>query len=186
MFNQSVIIFGKMIQYRHPFQKDLLSDKQKFYIYIMKLHYKYFNVVEFMMKISSKFQRLHLLRQSSQKKLILKKPYFKLMRKIGYENMTNQVLEDMGDICHQEWIKWSKNISKELYAVIEVLKKDIEFYEKNGIENEEAIELVEKLEKRLERWEALWIPYSELSEEMKESDRKYAKKMFDLAMESLK
>jgi hypothetical protein len=100
--------------------------------------------------------------------------------------MTNQVLEDMADICHQEWMSWSKNISKELYVILEVLKKDIEFYEENGIENKEAVELVEKLEKRLGRWEGLWIPYEELSEEMKDSDRVYAKKMFDLAEEGLK
>ena len=30
---------------------------------------------------------------------------------------------------------------------------------------------------RLERWESLWIPYEELSEEMKESDRVYAERV---------
>lgn len=100
--------------------------------------------------------------------------------------MTGQLLEDMADICHQEWMSWSKNISKELYVVIEVLKKDIEFYEENGIENREAVELVEQLEKRLGRWEGLWIPYDDLSEEMKDSDREYAQKMLDLAEKGLK
>lgn len=100
--------------------------------------------------------------------------------------MNNQLLEDMSDICHQEWMSWSKNISKELYVVIEVLKKDIEFYEEKGVENKEAVELVEKLENRLKRWEGLWIPYDELNEEMKDSDRAYAKKMLDLAKEGLK
>lgn len=85
----------------------------------------------------------------------------------------------------QEWVKWSKNISKELYVVIEVLKRDIEFYEENSNENKEAIELVEQLENRLKRWESLWIPYDELSEEMKDSDRAYARKMLDLAKEGL-
>lgn len=99
--------------------------------------------------------------------------------------MDNQLLEDMSDICHKEWVKWSKNISKELYVVIEVLKRDIEFYEENSNENKEAIELVEQLENRLKRWESLWIPYDELSEEMKDSDRAYARKMLDLAKEGL-
>ena len=99
--------------------------------------------------------------------------------------MYDQVIEDMGDICHQEWMKWSQNISKELVIVIEVLKKDIEFSKENGAENKEAIELVEKLESRLERWGKLWIPYSDLSEEMKDADRKYAEKMFNIAKEGL-
>lgn len=99
--------------------------------------------------------------------------------------MNNQLLEDMSDICHREWVEWSKNISEELYQVIEVLKKDIEFYEENGIDNEEARHLLEQLENRMERWESLWIPYDDLSEEMKDSDRIYAKKMLDLAKEGL-
>ena len=100
--------------------------------------------------------------------------------------MKNQTLEDMSDICHQEWMAWSKDISKELYVMIEVLKKDIEFYKENGIENKEAIELVEKIERRLKIWESLWIPYEELSEEMKDSDRAYAKKMLEIAEKGLK
>lgn len=99
--------------------------------------------------------------------------------------MTDQIIEDMADVCHQEWEKWSQNISKELAIVIEVLKKDIEFSKDNGVENKEAIELVQKLESRLERWGALWIPYEDLSEEMKDADRKYAQKMFDIAKKGL-
>ena len=64
---------------------------------------------------------------------------------------------------------------------MDVLKKDIEFYEEQGVENKEAIELLQKLESRLERWGALWIPYEELTEEMKDADRKYALKMYDIA-----
>ena len=100
--------------------------------------------------------------------------------------MNDRVIEDMADVCHEEWVKWSKNISKELNMAIDVLKKDIEFSRENGVENKEAIELVEKFESRLERWGALWIPYGELTEEMKDADRKYALKMFDIAKEGLK
>ena len=99
--------------------------------------------------------------------------------------MTDQIIEDMADVCHEEWMSWSKNISKELELVIEVLKKDIKFFEDNGIENKEAIELLESLESRLERWQSLWIPYVELSEKSKDSDRKYALKMFKIAKEGL-
>lgn len=98
----------------------------------------------------------------------------------------DQVIEDMADVCHEEWVKWSKSISKELAIVVEVLKKDIGFSKENGVDNKEAIELVQKLESRLERWGTLWIPYEDLSEEMKDADRKYALKMFDIAKEALK
>lgn len=99
--------------------------------------------------------------------------------------MGNQVIEDMAEICHEEWMAWSKSVSKELNLTIEILKKDIEFFKENDIENKEAIELVQKLESRLERWQSLWIPYDELSEEMKDADREYAEKMFKVAKEFL-
>ncbi len=99
--------------------------------------------------------------------------------------MSNQLLEEMSEICHDEWVKWSKNISKELNEAIEVMKKDIQFFEDNDADNKEAVELVQKLEYRLERWEKLWVPYEELSEEMKDFDRKYAQKMLDLAKSTL-
>lgn len=92
----------------------------------------------------------------------------------------------MAEVCHEEWVAWSKSISTEFNNIIDVLKKDIEFYEEKGEENKEAIELLEKLELRLERWADLWVPYEELSEEMKDMDREYAIRMFDIAKEGLK
>ena len=92
----------------------------------------------------------------------------------------------MADVCHEEWVKWSRNISNELTLAINTLKKDIELLEENGMENKGAIELVQKLESRLERWGALLISYEELSEEMKDADRKYAIKMYEIAKKGLK
>ncbi len=100
--------------------------------------------------------------------------------------MKNQVIENMSEVCHEEWMDWSKDISEELYIIVDVLKKDIEFFRENGVENKEAIELVLKLESRLERWESLWVPYDELSEEMKDADREYVIKMYNVAKEGLK
>jgi hypothetical protein len=34
-------------------------------------------------------------------------------------------------------------------------------------------------DERRKRWEKLWIPYSELTDEMKEEDRKFARKVLD-------
>lgn len=99
--------------------------------------------------------------------------------------MTDQLLEEMSEICHEEWVRWSKNISIEINEAIDVLKKDIQFFDENNIENKEAADLVLKLESRLERWERLWVPYEDLSEEMKDLDRKYAEKMLNLAKSQL-
>lgn len=98
--------------------------------------------------------------------------------------MADQVIENMAEICHEEWMTWSKDVSKDLNLAVEMLKNDIELLKEKGIENKEAFELVQKLESRLERWQALWIPYDELSEEMKDADRVYAEKMFNVAKES--
>ena len=42
--------------------------------------------------------------------------------------MKDQVIENMSEVCHEEWMGWSKDISKELYVVVDVLKKDIEYF----------------------------------------------------------
>lgn len=98
--------------------------------------------------------------------------------------MADQVIENMAEICHEEWMTWSKDVSKDLNLAVEMLKNDIELLKEKDIGNKEAFELVQKLESRLERWQALWIPYDELSEEMKDADRVYAEKMFNVAKES--
>jgi hypothetical protein len=58
--------------------------------------------------------------------------------------------EALSALIHEEWCEWSKNLASD--------KK-------------------EKLSpERLERWQKLWVPFSELSEDMKEQDRKWARK----------
>jgi len=61
------------------------------------------------------------------------------------------LLEKLSAIEHEQWIEWSKEISRT-----------------------EPIS-----DARLNRWKKLWIPYSELPEEMKEHDRKWANKIID-------
>ena len=57
------------------------------------------------------------------------------------------ILEKLAALEHEQWMVWSKSV-----AATETISGD-----------------------RLERWEKLWIPYEELSEEMKERDRRWAK-----------
>jgi hypothetical protein len=61
--------------------------------------------------------------------------------------------EELASLEHDQWIEWSKTIAHQ-----EILSQD-----------------------RVERWKSCWVPYADLSEEMKEHDRKWARKVADLA-----
>jgi len=63
--------------------------------------------------------------------------------------MKNDILEKLAEIEHDQWVEWSKDVA-----------------------NKENIS-----EERKKRWKQYWIPYSELSEDVKEQDRKYARKV---------
>ena len=62
---------------------------------------------------------------------------------------TDTLLERIAELEHEQWEEWSKNI-----AETETISED-----------------------RLTRWKTMWIPYSELTEEQKDQDREYAKKV---------
>lgn len=63
-----------------------------------------------------------------------------------------ELIEKLAELEHEQWMVWSQDIaSKELLTY-----------------------------KRLERWKRLWIPFQELSEEMKDQDRKWAKKVLEI------
>lgn len=61
---------------------------------------------------------------------------------------TDPRIEALAELEHDQWVMWSKDI-----AAKEQLSPE-----------------------RLARWESLWVPYGELSEEMKEQDRIWARK----------
>ena len=71
-----------------------------------------------------------------------------------YQSERDKVLDDslerLSAIEHEQWIEWSKNIAS--------TEPNISF-------------------ERVERWSNLWIPYEQLSDEMKEHDRKWARKI---------
>ena len=75
------------------------------------------------------------------------------MLKISKGTKDIDLLEKLSDIEHQQWMEWSKSIAPEVS------------------------------DERRKRWKKLWVPYSELSEEMKEEDRKYARKVLGIINE---
>lgn len=64
-------------------------------------------------------------------------------------NSYEELVEEIARYEHLQWVEWSKAIA-----------------ESETISPE-----------RLARWKKLWVPYSRLPEEEKESDRKYARKV---------
>jgi hypothetical protein len=64
----------------------------------------------------------------------------------------NELLEKLSNLEHEQWVKWSKTIAKT-----------------------ETIS-----DERVLRWADCWVPYSDLSEEMKDHDRKWAHKSLDV------
>jgi hypothetical protein len=66
-----------------------------------------------------------------------------------------ELVEELAKLEHVQWMDWSKNIA----------------------------ETEEISPKRLNRWTDLWVPYARLSEEQKESDREYARKVLNVLKE---
>ena len=60
-------------------------------------------------------------------------------------------VERVAEVEHEQWMAWSKTVAPEVSP------------------------------ERRARWEKLWVPYKDLSEEDKEKDREWARKALDAA-----
>lgn len=67
--------------------------------------------------------------------------------------MSNKYLEQLASLEHDQWMEWTKALLKS----------------EPGISKE-----------RKERWEKLFVPYKNLSEDSKEQDRVYARKILEI------
>ena len=85
----------------------------------------------------------------------------------------DELLERLSELEHVQWQNWSKSVSGDLKRLIELCDK----FSDNL--NEEEKEFINSQKERLIRWEGMWIPYDELSEDLKELDRNYARKIMD-------
>lgn len=68
--------------------------------------------------------------------------------------MKEQILEKLAELEHKQWMSWSKNLASDPLNEISPL--------------------------RLARWKKLWRPYLKLTEEEKEQDRIWARKVLVL------
>ena len=68
-----------------------------------------------------------------------------------------ELLERIAELEHEQWVHWSK-----------------------------ALAMQENLSpERVERWKRYWVPYSDLPEDVKESDRKWARSVMEIVKEYL-
>ena len=61
--------------------------------------------------------------------------------------MGQELLERLAELEHEQWVAWSQAVAAEVSAA------------------------------RRRRWQECWVPYAELSEEVKELDREWARKV---------
>lgn len=85
----------------------------------------------------------------------------------------DELLEKLSELEHIQWQNWSESVAKDLKQLIELCDKFKEHL------NDEEKEFVNSQKERLIRWESMWIPYEELSDDLKELDRNYARKVLD-------
>lgn len=85
----------------------------------------------------------------------------------------DELLERLSELEHVQWQNWSKSVSGDLKRLIDLCDK----FSDNL--NDEEKEFINSQKERLIRWEGMWIPYDELSEDLKELDRNYARKIMD-------
>ena len=64
--------------------------------------------------------------------------------------MGPELLERLAELEHEQWVAWSRAVAAEVDP------------------------------ERRRRWEACWVPYAELPEEVKEQDRVWARKVLEV------
>ena len=80
----------------------------------------------------------------------------------------NELIEELADLEHDQWIYWSKVLAVTMEAALDNLS--------NGHTDEAA----KILFKKIEGWKTNWKPYSELPNNVKEYDRVWARKVIKL------
>ena len=77
--------------------------------------------------------------------------------------------EKIARLEHQQWVSWSRSLAKDLEAIKDLLvRRD----DHPGL----CVEAINMIDRRLRRWEASWVPYEALPEEIKDLDRVWADK----------
>ena len=88
--------------------------------------------------------------------------------------MKDDTLEKLAEAEHVQWCEWSDVLSRELSSLLKIIEKH-----EDDLSDEEKL-FVLHVKDRLDRWDKLMIPYSDLPEDEKEKDRVYARKILEI------
>jgi hypothetical protein len=78
----------------------------------------------------------------------------------------DELLEKVSELMHDAWMHWSKSICGHI------------------LQDRSPMRIRDRILTKHDSWELLWRPYSELSDEMKEHDRVWARKVIEILKSS--
>jgi hypothetical protein len=90
-------------------------------------------------------------------------------KEAGKGGISFELAEHLAALEHEQWMEWSKVLIRQLT-------------DGQRFMNDMAV-ISDNVHKKHQRWLPLWVPYDELSEEMKEEDRKWARKVLTVIRE---
>ncbi len=90
--------------------------------------------------------------------------------------MDNQIIEKLACLEHIQWMEWAKSVGGDLEILLEIINDNVDL---DNLDSNQ-LEIIEKNTNRVNNWPKLMIDYSDLSEDMKERDRIYARKVYEI------
>lgn len=90
--------------------------------------------------------------------------------------MDDQIIEKLACLEHIQWQEWAESVYGDLRTLLEIINENVDL---NDLDSDK-LEIFEKNSNRVKNWPELMIDYSDLSEEMKEKDRIYARKVYEI------
>lgn len=90
--------------------------------------------------------------------------------------MDDQIIEKLACLEHIQWQEWAESVYGDLQTLLEIINENVDL---NDLDSDK-IEIIEKNSNRVKNWPELMIDYSDLSEDMKEKDRIYARKVYEI------
>jgi hypothetical protein len=101
-------------------------------------------------------------------------------------------IEKLAAVDHDQWQFWSMQIMRDLDEMITLVHRmnEMLLHTSGGYNgspvNNDANNLIKKHNERNDRWQKQWVAYKNLPEEVRESDRIWAKKAYTTMKEGSK
>lgn len=109
-----------------------------------------------------------------------------LQRRPGWkgDSEEGELVEALADLEHRQWETWSRDVARTLREAIHSARLADALLHDGSETQLQIRRCIAALEGRLERWKKNWQPYAKLSEEVKEYDRVWARKVLAILNKS--